>query len=180
MRTIVVIIAIAIFVCGAVAYSLPGVGAPVFPQQACNEPSRHFTPGAGTAVAVLVFASVFGVFAICISLALLDFFALHVTEPHPWWLKSMSRAAYAAYLVHPWVLIAAQWAYVAVVVGPENSGWPKGSGVVPPSGACLNGPDGGSGLLLWGGFFITAAVAIPGSFAAGIGLVSLSFLRDVL
>lgn len=177
---VVTLVALACFWLGAAEY-VSGGGAPAMPLQACGEPAPPFQGNLGTLGAVLAFAAAFGVYAVCISLSLLDAFARHAAGPHPPWLRAAARAAFAAYLVHPWVLIPAQWAYVAAVVAPGSGGWPAGvPGVMPPSGACLNGPDGGSGALLWGGFFAVSAVAVPGSFLAGAGLVRLPVLRDVL
>ena len=177
---VVTVVALACFCLGAAAFASGG-GAPAMPVQACGDPAPPFQGSLGTLSAVLAFAAAFGVYAVCISLALLDACARHAAGPHPPWLRAASRAAFAAYLVHPWVLIPAQWAYVAAVVAPGSGGWPVGvPGAVFPSGACLNGPDGGSGALLWGGFFAVSAVAVPGSFLAGAGLVRLPLLRDVL
>lgn len=70
---------------------------------------------------------------------------------------------------------AVQWAYVVAI--RAGKGWPGASLV---TGACLNGPDGGSGALLWAGFVITGTVTLLGSFLLGAGLVRLPVLRDVL
>lgn len=179
---VVVTVAVACFAGGAACVWSDSGCAPVFPAQPCDAPVPAIEPGPGLLIAVIGFGGVFGVFAVCVSCALLDWFARNAAGPHPQWLRAAARAAFAAYLVHPWVLIPVQWAFVAAVVPSGSGGWPlalPASGV-PSSGACLNGPDSGSGALLWAGFAVTAAVAVPGSFVAGAALVRLPLLRDVL
>lgn len=154
--------------------------APIFPQQPCGTPAPAADPGLGLLLAVLGFGGIFGVYAVCVSLALLDWFARNAAGSPALWLRVAARAAFAAYLVHPWVLIPVQWAFVAAVVPPGTGAWPLATPGVPASGACINGPDSGSGALLWAGFAVTSAVAVPGSFAVGYALTRLPLLRDVL
>jgi hypothetical protein len=183
----VISVAVFCFTSGAVIVSMGGF-APVFPTQACGEiPPPQPERGLGTLFAVIGLAAMFGVYAVCISLALIDWFARNAAGPQPRWLQLCARSAFAAYLIHPWVLVAAQWAYVAGVVScfggrsePSGSLWPQASDGVPPSGACLAGPDNGSGVLLWVGFFFTAVVALVGSFAFGTCLVRIPGLSRVL
>lgn len=51
-----------------------------------------------------------GVYAVCMSLFQIEFFQRHVNSKGRLW-QLQSEAAYAAYLIHPWVVVPVAWSY---------------------------------------------------------------------
>lgn len=141
---------------------------------ACGvDPAVTAMPGADAVLTILgqlfVLCVVLGVFALCVSVALLDFFQRNAATPGPW-RKWIANVSFAAYLVHPLAVLPLT-AALARASGVALR-WSEKSPVDAIS--CM------SMAVLGGGFVGLVAVALPLTYAAATLLKMIPVIRDFL
>jgi hypothetical protein len=142
---------------------------------ACGAPSSKGPLGADALPLLFTFATGAGVFAVCVSVALLDGFRSWSGDAAPGparaWLAAHS---FAAYLVHPFVVLPLTGGFIAVAVRDGSGSWDE----YRNSSACL-GTRGGADWLL-GGFLCLTAASLALTYPLAAAVRALPGAREIL
>lgn len=130
-------------------------------------------PALRNGVMLCVFCLLSGVFTFTMSLCALDFFRKYFSFTSD---RSayMAGAAYAVYIIHPWVITPLLFVWIKIV---EHM---TGEDIYFVNGGVFSYTDVGSDAYLWGGFVFVSVFALPACWLLGGKLKKLPGLRDVL
>ena len=167
MRTVYgVVVGFAGVLAAALAIMFAGGAPGLLSENACDEAPSRGTPGLGLVGLLLVLCVCGGAFAVATLIAAVELFRSHADRETPA-SRSLAANAYAAYLVHPVVVMPLTGAFVACVrvATGRASAFTAASGVDFADCVTAGGSGGGGG----------AAVLAAGVLGVGVLSVPLTF-----
>lgn len=139
-----------------------------------------------------------GVWAVAISLALLNFFAKHANVNGPFWSK-INASAYLVYMIHFYFLTLCLWLYSCSILKPQTTqlaktcgadiydtnldiDWDQGCESGKPAWWFFAQVDDGADAngFVWGAFFFVSVGALVLSWTVSYALKQLPYVRDVM